>query len=239
MERAFKGVWIPKEIWESKELNLQEKILLTEIDSLDNDAGCFASNRYFADFMMLSERQIKRIISSVVDKKWVKSEITYKENSKEIEQRILKICRPPYPKKEKTIIKTPSDKNDTTPQDISDTNPSDKNVPDNNTYNNNIYSPSKDERESFLSENFEKIWQIYPRKEGKAKAFKSYTTWLKGKKVCGKNRKLTNKQMWYAVKKYAEESKEKEKTFIKMGSTFFTDAILDYVEEENEQISGG
>lgn len=99
-------------------------------------------------------------------------------------------------------------------------------------------SPSSDGQESSLAEDFEKIWIIYPRKEGKAKAFKSYKVWVKGKKVCGKNIKLTNKQIWYATKKYAEESKEKEKTFIKMGSTFFADAILDYVEEENEQVSG-
>lgn len=102
-----------------------------------------------------------------------------------------------------------------------------------------IYSPSEDEqdkklKEKQLVEDFDKIWNIYPRKEGKSKAFKSYKVWLTGKKVCGNTVKLTNKQIWFAVKKYADESKEKEKTFIKMGSTFFTDAIFDYVEEENE-----
>lgn len=102
-----------------------------------------------------------------------------------------------------------------------------------------IYSPSDDEqnlksKEKQLAEDFEKIWNIYPRKEGKSKAFKNYTSWLKGRKVLNKTVKLTNKQIWFAVKRYAEESKEKEKTFIKMGSTFFADALLDYVEEENE-----
>lgn len=102
-----------------------------------------------------------------------------------------------------------------------------------------IYSPSEDEQDinskkNQLAEDFEKIWNIYPRKEGKSKAFKNYTSWLKGRKVLNKTVKLTNKQIWFAVKRYAEESKEKEKTFIKMGSTFFADALLDYVEEENE-----
>ena len=36
MERAFKGIWIPAEIWLSKELKIMEKLFLVEIDSLDN-----------------------------------------------------------------------------------------------------------------------------------------------------------------------------------------------------------
>ena len=54
-ERNFKGVWIPKEVWLSTNLTLQEKVFLVEIDSLDNDErGCFASNQHFADFFGLS-----------------------------------------------------------------------------------------------------------------------------------------------------------------------------------------
>jgi hypothetical protein len=41
MERDFKGVWIPKEIWLDERLNALEKIILTEIDSLDaTERGC-------------------------------------------------------------------------------------------------------------------------------------------------------------------------------------------------------
>ena len=35
MQRGFKGIWIPKEIWLSPDLNYVEKILLVEIDSLE------------------------------------------------------------------------------------------------------------------------------------------------------------------------------------------------------------
>ena len=44
MGRGFKGIWIPKEIWESKEISMQEKVFLAEIHSLDNEQGCIASN---------------------------------------------------------------------------------------------------------------------------------------------------------------------------------------------------
>ena len=76
--------------------------------------------------------------------------------------------------------------------------------------------------------------ELYPRKESKNSAFNHYKAWLNGKKYAGKKIKLTNKQMWYATKKYAEEVKKekKEKQFIKQGSTFFNEAIMEYVDFE-------
>jgi len=52
--RDFKGIWIPKEVWLSEELSLMEKVLFVEIHSLDNERGCFASNKYFGDFFVSS-----------------------------------------------------------------------------------------------------------------------------------------------------------------------------------------
>jgi len=45
-KRDFKGIWIPKEIWFLEELSHMERILFAEIDSLDNERGCIASNEY-------------------------------------------------------------------------------------------------------------------------------------------------------------------------------------------------
>ncbi len=63
--RDFKGVWIPKEIWLSDQLSLIEKVLFVEIHSLDNERGCYASNRHFAKFFGISERQIRTYIGSL------------------------------------------------------------------------------------------------------------------------------------------------------------------------------
>jgi hypothetical protein len=61
--RDFKGVWIPKDIWLNTDLSIIEKVLLVEIDSLDNsDRGCFASNEYLASFVQLSEGRVANII---------------------------------------------------------------------------------------------------------------------------------------------------------------------------------
>lgn len=66
MNRRFKGIWIPKEIWESKDLSITDRCLLAEIDSLcDSPKGCYASNSYFAKFFGVSERTISRSVRNL------------------------------------------------------------------------------------------------------------------------------------------------------------------------------
>ena len=96
MDRNFKGIWIPKEIWLSENLTILEKILLVEIDSLeDEEKGCFASNKYFSNFFKLTNGRISQIINDLNKKKYISIDYQYK--GKEIEKRILRINRPPYP----------------------------------------------------------------------------------------------------------------------------------------------
>lgn len=101
-----------------------------------------------------------------------------------------------------------------------------------------IYLLEKDTEanDSGLADDFEKIWQLYPRKDNKNTAFKHYKSWLKGKKYAGRTVKLTNKEMWFATKKYADQVKinNTENQYIKMGSTFFNESIYEYVEKTNE-----
>jgi len=69
--RDFKGIWIPKDIWLSDELSLIEKVLFVEIHSLDNERGCFASNKYFAGFFGLHPRRIAEHIASLKEKGFI------------------------------------------------------------------------------------------------------------------------------------------------------------------------
>jgi hypothetical protein len=41
------------------------KVLFVEIHSLDNERGCYASNRYFSEFFGISERQIQTYIANL------------------------------------------------------------------------------------------------------------------------------------------------------------------------------
>lgn len=91
MERDFKGIWIPREVWLSKELTMQEKLFLVEIDSLNNEKGCYAGNDYFADFFDLSKSRCSEIIKSLEKKGFIEINYIYKEGSKEIRARIIKV----------------------------------------------------------------------------------------------------------------------------------------------------
>ena len=98
----------------------------------------------------------------------------------------------------------------------------------------NICSPEPDERE----QNFEKIYAIYPKKRGRTKAFSNYCSWLKGRTVNGKRRKLTNREMYLAVYRYVEQQKAvgTELEYYKNFDTLMGSQLLDYVEDtENEQ----
>ena len=67
-ERDFKGVWIDKEIWLDKRLNALEKVIYTEINSLDKEeSGCYASNKYLAEFCQCSETKISTAISKLIE----------------------------------------------------------------------------------------------------------------------------------------------------------------------------
>src|SRR2546430_15389000 len=70
-QRDFKGIWIPREVWLSQERSLMEKVLFVEIVSLDNERGCYASNRYFAEFFGVSPRQISAYIASLKEKGFI------------------------------------------------------------------------------------------------------------------------------------------------------------------------
>ena len=68
-ERDFKGVWIPRSIWLDENLNALEKVILTEIDSLDmGEDGCWASNKYIADFCQCSETKVSTAISKLIER---------------------------------------------------------------------------------------------------------------------------------------------------------------------------
>ena len=66
--RDFKGVWIPKEVWLDTRLNALEKVILIEIDSLDQgEKGCYASNEHLAEFCQCSKTKVSTAIKKLID----------------------------------------------------------------------------------------------------------------------------------------------------------------------------
>ena len=73
MERIFKGIWIPAEIWETKELSWNEKVVLLEIDSFTaSGRDCFISDEYIGNLVGVNERTARRILSKLISLGYVK-----------------------------------------------------------------------------------------------------------------------------------------------------------------------
>lgn len=137
MERDFKGVWIPKEIWLDDDLSWIEKMLLVEIDSLATlEKGCFATNEYLANFFNLSKDRISKLISSLKAKGYIEVKMIYNGDTKQIVKR--EITTIGYRQKQLEGI---GENNDT---------PIGENNEDNNTYiiNTDYYNREREEEQA-------------------------------------------------------------------------------------------
>ena len=86
--QKLKGLWIPAEILLNEKLSDKEKIILAIILYLSEETkSCFASNKYIASIVNVTANRVSKIISSLKEKQYIKVQLKYKTDSKEIEQR--------------------------------------------------------------------------------------------------------------------------------------------------------
>tara|TARA_R110000772_G_scaffold153261_1_gene264262 strand:+ start:25230 stop:25796 length:567 start_codon:yes stop_codon:yes gene_type:complete len=64
---------------------------MVEINSLDNEVGCFAGNAYFGEFFSLSADRCGRIISELVNMGYLDREIIYSFGDKNRTRRVLRV----------------------------------------------------------------------------------------------------------------------------------------------------
>ncbi len=82
---------------------------------------------------------------------------------------------------------------------------------------------------------FEKIYAIYPKKRGKAKAFQYYRGFVNGGRLIdGTRYKLTPREIYLSVWGYVQEQEQNgtELQYFKNFDTFMNKAILDYLPED-------
>lgn len=191
--------------------------LYSEITALSNKDGyCHASNGYFARLYEVDNGTVSRWISTLEECGYLEREIIYHEGTKQVKERRL------YP------ISTPiGGKHNTPPQKKQEGVGSGVNTPplrkrkENNTSINNINNNRSTARavdcvsEKQLKEDFEKLWKLYPRKEGKKKAFEAYKRAIK--------KDTTNKDIQTGIISYLKHinAQSVAKQYIKQGSTWF------------------
>ncbi|MBD5545830.1 MAG: DUF4373 domain-containing protein [Lachnospiraceae bacterium] len=133
-----------------------------------------------------------------------------------------------------------NDNSQSTNADMSNTNDT---VVKGSVVNNNTCAPEPHDsnfaKEEQLKKDFEIIYGIYPKKKGKTVAFANYKQWVgKGKDVGGRKYRLTNRQIYLAVKNYIKQQEDEGKDDLQYWKNFDTlmgRQLLDYVEESDRK----
>lgn len=169
MERQVKGIWIPIEIWESKELTWNEKILFLEIDSFTSkEKDCYFSNEYIAKLLGVTENSANRILSSLISKGYVI------KTAFDGRRRFIKTAYS-YDKADYSQMNKQDNQESVSSLNNREYIPNTSNNTDNLKEDTNVSKKEKD----FL---FEECWKLYRRKGAKAKA-KSYWNKLSDKDI--------------------------------------------------------
>lgn len=88
---------IPANVRYDSNLKDKAKLLYGEITALSNKNGiCFASNSYFAKLYNVTNTTISLLIKDLIDNGYIEREIIYKDGTKEIENRYLRILKEGY-----------------------------------------------------------------------------------------------------------------------------------------------
>lgn len=217
-EKGYLAI-IPSVVRYDKELKPNEKLLYGEISALMDAKGfCWATNKYFAELFDVTPETVSRWIAHLIEKGYAKSKIIYDEDGKTILQRKLWVFLPVVEDDDHIDkkINRGIDKKIKTPIDEKINTPIDKKIKENVT-SNELTSNKEITKESQLENDFEELWKLYPRKAGKAKAFKAYKSAIK--------QGATNEQIKQGILNYIQWIKEHktQAEYIKHGSTFFNE----------------
>lgn len=142
---------IPANVRYNNSIQQGAKLLYGEITALSNKTGCcWAGDQYFMGLYKVSQATIQRWLTSLEKNGYIDRTVKYKDGSKEIEKRYIRINAYPILKNENTYTQKCEY-------------PILKNEQENNTSINNINTRAN----GTLDSDFEKLWKLYPNKKGK------------------------------------------------------------------------
>lgn len=184
---------IPSNVRYDKRLTPNAKLLYAEITALCNDKGyCWANNKYFADLYEVSTTSISKWISSLIEFGYLTSTLNYKEGTKEILNRYLRLVT--YPIEEK--LNTPIEEK----------------LKDNNTINNNTINNN--------NINFDKLLSFLNSKTGRN--FKVINKTVKGKYLARLKDGYSKQDILDAVSNAVKNDYHKEENFKYLTPEFFS-----------------
>lgn len=80
----------PKCVLEDRNISFSAKVLYGQLNRLQGEDGCWASNQYLAEMLGVSTRSIRDIIKSLEENKFIKIE---RENNQKIKNRKIYVLK--------------------------------------------------------------------------------------------------------------------------------------------------
>ena len=179
-ERPAYWAVIPASVRYDQDLPPNAKLLYGEVTALSDKRGyCYAQNGYFSELFSLSERSITRLFAVLVERGYLRVDVTRDESTQEVLERRI------YAVYDKGAADPPPDNFVGTPPDNFDRTPPDKNVGENNTSIEYIPpivpqggQPKKKRNPKSVPvwkpERFEAFWKFYPRHEDRVSAVREW-----------------------------------------------------------------
>ena len=186
-----------------KMLKPNEKLLFSEITALSDKRGyCNASNNYFAQLYDVTTVTASNWVNHLKDRGYIDVEMIY--NGKQIKERRIFVNSNPIQEN----FNTPKEK-------VEDPVKNNLKRGIKEKFKENITRYNNTSKNKQLEEDFEKLWKLYPRKEGKKKAFEAYKRAIKNG--------TTNKEIQTGIVNYLTQIRVQRtnKQYIKQGSTWF------------------
>ncbi len=201
-----------------KMLKPNEKLLFSEITALSNKRGyCNASNNYFAQLYDVTTVTASNWINHLKDRGYIDVEMIY--DGKQIKERRIFVNSNPVKENCKGGIK--KNLNRGIKENLNRGIKKNLNRGIKKKFKENNTSKNNTSKNKQLEEDFEKLWKLYPRKEGKKKAFEAYKRAIKNG--------TTNKEIQTGIVNYLTQIRVQRtnKQYIKQGSTWFNGECWD------------
>ncbi|MCP9614755.1 helix-turn-helix domain-containing protein [Levilactobacillus brevis] len=209
---------IPASVRYDNNLPSKASLLYGEITALCNQKGyCWASDSYFANLYGVGKSTVQTWLKALEDDGHISRDVIYKEGTREIEHRYIRISVEGIPKNQGTPIP--------------------KNQRDNITSINTTVNTTSNKKNSAavaahssIESDFEEIWSDYPNKKGKKQAFNHYKAWRK------KSAKHSNDYLFSQLKLYKQYIAQNKDWYRPMdGSTWFNGRFDDEYQVSTEQ----
>ena len=225
MNKSYYAI-IPANVRYDSRLTANAKLLYGEITALCNEKGyCWARNSYFSELYGVSKTSISKWISQLIEYGYIFSEIKYREGTKEIENRYLKLVKDPInessiPIEEKLKGSLRNVKN-----------PIEEKLKDNNTSNttsNNTNNKKESKKEKKLT--FDSLIDSYTENEELRMELKEHLKTRKAKKAA-----MTNRSIELSLKKLDKIGKSDEEKIQIVQNSIMNGWIAFFPLKENSQ----